>query len=65
MAKKKASGTVRIRQIRSPIGHPPHQRRILAGLGLRRIRHEVEQPDNPAIRGMVDKISHLVEVIED
>lgn len=65
MAKKKASATLRIRQVRSVAGRPRQQRRILEGLGLRRIRHEVEQPDNPAIRGMVDKIPHLVEVIEE
>lgn len=64
-AKKKATSTIRIRQIRSVIGRPWPQRRILEGLGLRRIRHEVEQPDNPAIRGMVNKISHLVEVVEE
>jgi large subunit ribosomal protein L30 len=63
--KKKTSGTLRIRQVRSPVGRPRSQRRILEGLGLRRIRHVVEQPDNPAIRGMVNKISHLVEIVED
>jgi len=65
MAKKKAPDTIRIRQVRSVIGRPRPQRRILESLGLRRIRHEVTQPDNPAIRGMVRKISHLVEVIEE
>lgn len=63
--KKKATSTIRIRQVRSVIGRPRPQRRVLEGLGLRRIRHEVVQPDNPAIRGMVNKISHLVEVVED
>jgi large subunit ribosomal protein L30 len=63
MAKKK--GTLRIRQVKSPIGYPRTQRRVLRGLGLRRIRHEVVHPDNPAIRGMVDKISHLVELVEE
>lgn len=65
MAKKKTTGTLRIRQTRSVIGCPRSQRRVLEGLGLRRIRHEVEKPDNPAIRGMVNKIPHLVEVVED
>lgn len=65
MAKKKAPATVRIRQVRSVIGRPRPQRRVLESLGLRRIRHEVVQPDNPAIRGMVSKISHLVEVVEE
>ena len=64
MAKKKAS-TIRIRQIKSPIGYPHGQRDVLRSLGLRRIRHEVVRPDNEAVRGMVDKISHLVEVVEE
>lgn len=62
MAKKKV---IRIRQMRSPVGRPRKQRAVLQSLGLRRIRHEVERPDTPAVRGMVNKISHLVEVVED
>jgi large subunit ribosomal protein L30 len=38
---------------------------VLEGLGLRRIRHTVERPDTPATRGMVGKIPHLVEILED
>lgn len=60
---KKSEPTVRIRQVRSPIGRPPKQRLTLRGLGLRRIRHEVERPDTPAVRGMINKVSHLVEVV--
>lgn len=63
--KKKKTDTLRIRQIRSVIGCPRPQRRVLESLGLRRIRHEVEHSDTPAIRGMVNKIPHLVEVVED
>lgn len=44
MAKKTA--TLRIRQVRSPIGYPRRQRETLRGLGLRRIRHEVERPED-------------------
>lgn len=57
--------TLRIEQYRSPIGYNKRQREVLRGLGLRRIRHVVEQPDNPAIRGMVAKIPHLVRIVED
>jgi large subunit ribosomal protein L30 len=56
---------LRIRQVRSPIGRPRKQREVLRSLGLRRIRHEVEREDTPAVRGMVIKISHLVEIVED
>lgn len=62
MAKTK---TLRIRQIRSVVGRPRNQREVLRGLGLRRIRHEVVRQDTPAVRGMVDKIPHLVEIVEE
>jgi large subunit ribosomal protein L30 len=66
MAKKSESTkTIRIRQVRSPIGTPRKHRAVLEGLGLRRIRHTVERPDTPATRGMVGKIPHLVEILED
>ena len=63
MAKKQS--TIRIRQIKSPIGYNKKQRECLKGLGLRRIRHEVEREDTPAVRGQVTKIAHLVEIVEE
>jgi large subunit ribosomal protein L30 len=63
MAKKKS--TIRIRQVRSTIGAIPSHREVIRGLGLRRIRHEVQREDTPAVRGMVARVSHLVEVIEN
>lgn len=65
MAAGKQQRTIRIRQVRSVIGRPRSQREVLRGLGLRRIRHVVERPDTAAIRGMVKKIQHLVEIVED
>ena len=67
MAKKKTKkkATIRVEQIRSPIGYPKNQREVLRGLGLRRIRHVVEREDSPAVRGMVRKISHLARIVED
>jgi len=56
--------TIRIRQIRSAIGSKPEHREALRGLGLRRIRHEVERHDTPAVRGMIARIDHLIEVNE-
>ena len=56
---------LRIRQIRSPIGRPQNQHEVLRSLGLRRIRHEVVRPDTPAVRGMVAKIPHLAEIVEE
>jgi large subunit ribosomal protein L30 len=63
MAKKVK--TIRIEQVRSGIGRPRGQREVLRSLGLRRIRHVVERQDTPAVRGMVNKIPHLVRVLED
>ena len=57
--------TLRIEQIKSPIGYPRNQREVLRSLGLRRIRHVVERQDIPAVRGMVKKISHLVRIVEE
>lgn len=63
MAKTKKS-TLRIRQVRSGVGCPREMRETLKGLGLRRIRHVVERLDSPETRGMISKISHLVEVVD-
>ena len=57
--------TIRIEQIKSPIGYCSKQRDVLRGLGLRRIRHVVEREDSPAVRGMVRKIQHLVRIVEE
>ncbi len=56
--------TIKIRQVRSRIGTRREHREILKSLGLRRIRHEVERPDTPSVRGMLAKIGYLLEVIE-
>lgn len=62
MAKAKM---ITIRQIRSVAGRPRPQREVLRGLGLRRIRHEVVRPDTAAVRGMVAKVPHLAEIVEE
>ena len=59
----KSTGTVKVRQIRSGIGFDKTQKATLRALGLERIGRVRELPDNPAVRGMVAKIPHLV-VIE-
>ncbi len=59
MAKK-----LRIKLVRSPIGYSIKQKRTVAALGLRKLNQMVVRPDNPAVRGMVNRISHLVQVEE-
>ncbi len=49
---------------RSLIGRPEPQRKTIEALGLRKLHQTVEQNDNSAIRGMITKVSHLVEVKE-
>jgi large subunit ribosomal protein L30 len=61
MAGKK---TVKVQQIKSVIGYTERQRATMRGLGLRKIRQIVELEDTDAVRGMIDKVSHLVVVLE-
>ena len=56
------TGTVRIRQIRSGIGFEKSQKATLRALGLERIGRVRTHPDNDQIRGMIDKVRHLVVV---
>lgn len=55
---------LRIRQVRSGLGSPAVQRRTLRALGLKHHQDEVVQEDGPAIRGMIRRVSHLVDVEE-
>lgn len=57
--------TIVVRQIGSPIRRPAIQRQQLIGLGLNRMHRTCELPDTPSIRGMVAKIPHLVEIVEE
>jgi large subunit ribosomal protein L30 len=59
-----ARKTVRIQQVKSVIGYNERQRATVRGLGLRKIRQIVELEDTPAVRGMIDKVQHLVVVLE-
>ena len=59
-----ADKTIKIRQIGSPIRRPKGQRAILTGLGLGKMRREVELVDTPEVRGMIRKLPHMVEIVE-
>ena len=54
--------TIVITQKKSPIGRQSYQRKTLIGLGLNKIGRSKELEDTPSIRGMISKVSHLVEV---
>ena len=53
---------LKITWMKSAIGRPASQRKIIQSLGLRRLHHSVVHYDSPTIRGMVNKVSHLVTV---
>jgi large subunit ribosomal protein L30 len=57
-------GKLHLKWVRSAICAPQKQKRVVKGLGFTRLNQIVERPDNPAIRGMVAKVPHLVEIVE-
>ena len=63
-AKKSETKTIRVRQIRSGIGHPRQVRETLKALGLGKMHRVSERMDSKEVRGMIAKIPHLVEVVE-
>lgn len=60
----KAKKTVTVKQIRSAIRRPADQGQTLVGLGLNKIGRVRELEDTPSVRGMINKVAHLIEVIE-
>lgn len=56
--------TIKIKQVRSGIGAPEVQKRILVALGFKKLNNVVEHEANPAILGMVEKVKHLVKIVE-
>ncbi len=56
---------IRLKQVKSEIGYNRRQRATLRGLGIRRLHKVVEVEDTPSVRGMINKVSHLVTVLED
>lgn len=61
-AKKK---TIKVRQTGSPIRRPDDQRKTLVGLGLNKIDRVRELEDTPSVRGMISKVAHMVEIVEE
>ena len=57
--------TLVVKQVGSPIRRPKEQRATLVGLGLNKMHKTRELEDTPSVRGMIRKIPHLVEVIEE
>ncbi|WP_101688384.1 50S ribosomal protein L30 [Dysgonomonas massiliensis] len=57
--------TIKVKQVRSRINSPIDQKRTLDALGLRKLNRVVEHNDTPAIRGMINKVKHLVTIVEE
>jgi large subunit ribosomal protein L30 len=55
---------IQIKLVRGGIGSPGKQRKVVLGLGFRRMNQVVTCPDTPEIRGMIFKIRHLVEIVD-
>ncbi len=65
MPKKESSAkTIKVTLVRSAIGYQKDQKATLKALGLRRLHQTVEHKDTPALRGMVNKVIHLIKVEE-
>ena len=63
MAKSKSTAsTVTITQVKSAIGRKPRQRETLIGLGLNKLHKTRTLEDTPAVRGMIDKVKHLIRI---
>ena len=66
MAKRKGTKTkvLRITLVKSPIGYSERQKGTVRALGLKRVNQTVEKVDSPTLRGMLDRVSHLVAIEE-
>jgi large subunit ribosomal protein L30 len=57
-------GKIHLKWVRSAICAPTKQKLVVKGLGFTRLNQVIERPDNSAIRGMVAKVPHLVEIVQ-
>ena len=65
MAAKKSAKTITVQQIGSPIRREASQRATLVGLGLNKMHKTRTLADTPAVRGMINKLPHLVRIVEE
>jgi large subunit ribosomal protein L30 len=62
--KKKSEKLIRVTLVKSPIGYDISQKRTVKALGLNKLHQTVEHKDSPTFRGMISKVSHLIDVEE-
>jgi len=63
-SEKSGNGKIQLKWVRSSICAPVKQKKVVKGLGFTRLYQVIERPDTPAIRGMVAKVPHLVEIVQ-
>ncbi|MFB3886859.1 MAG: 50S ribosomal protein L30 [Thermodesulfobacteriota bacterium] len=61
---EKTEHTIKVKWVRSAIGKPANQKKTIRGLGFKRLHQTLTLPDRPAIRGMIHRVNHLVDVWE-
>ncbi len=63
-SQKTGGGKLHLKWVRSAICSPVKHKLVIKGLGFTRLNQVIERPDNPSIRGMVAKVPHLVEIVQ-
>ncbi len=64
MATKSSGKKIKLTLVKSAIGYPVRTKATVRALGLRRINYSVEHTDSPTVRGMIEKVRHLVKIEE-
>jgi large subunit ribosomal protein L30 len=61
--KSESGGKIHLKWVRSAICAPSKQKLVIKGLGFTRLNQVIERPDTPAIRGMIAKVPHMIEIV--
>ena len=62
--KQENGGTIKIQYYRSMIGYSKKQKAVIKSLGITKLNQTITRPDNPSMRGMVEKVPHLLRIVE-
>lgn len=61
---KQNDGTIKIQYYKSMIGYSKKQKAVIKSLGITKLNQTITRPDNPSMRGMVEKVPHLLRIVE-
>jgi len=59
-----SGGTIKIQYYRSMIGYSKKQKAVIKSLGITKLNQTITRPDNPCVRGIVEKVPHLLKIVE-